>query len=88
MTSPDPLDPLAFAGCFAYVDSDIPPGVTLTTWRAKRTARMSQSRRRATGQSERAGGGADLAPQDRTLRVPGRARRPRSGRGPSPRRNR
>jgi len=88
MTSPDRLNPLAFVGCFAYVDSDVPPGVTLKIWRAQRTAPEWQSRRLATGQSERAGAGADLAPQDRTLRVPGRARRSRSGRGPSPRRNR
>ena len=36
MTSPVRLDPLAFAGSFAYLASDIPPGVTLAVWRSQR----------------------------------------------------
>jgi hypothetical protein len=88
MNGPDQLNPLKFAGCFAYVDSDVPPGVPLKTWRLSRTARMSEPPLTAMGRTEQGRAGADLAPEDRTLRVPGRARRPRSGRGPSPRRNR
>jgi hypothetical protein len=86
MTGPDQLDPLEFAGCFAYGDSDVPPDLPLKTWRW-RPARMSEPPLTATGRSEQGRAGADLAPEDRTLRVPGRARRPRSGRGPIPRRN-
>ena len=37
MASPDRLDPLSFAGCFAYLDSEIPPGVTLPAWRSRRS---------------------------------------------------
>ena len=29
MTSTDGLDPLTFAGSFAYLESDVPPGLTL-----------------------------------------------------------
>jgi hypothetical protein len=76
MTSPDRLDPLSFAGCFADLEGDIPAGLTLAAWRSQRTAGTD------------AAAGADLAPQGRTLRARMRARRPRGGRGPSPRRNR
>ena len=90
MTSPDRLDPLSFTGCFAELDSDIPPGVTLLAWRSQR-ARSNPKRPQiatpSTGEGE-GGAGADLAPRDRTLRVRGRAHRPRRGRGPSARRNR
>ncbi len=88
MTSPDRLDPLTFAGCFAYLDSDVPPGVTLPVWRSQRTTRSAERLQLAARRSDLDSAGADLAPQNRTLRVPGRAHRPRSGRGPSPRRNR
>jgi hypothetical protein len=74
MTSPDRLDPLSFTGAFACLASDIPPELTLSAWR-----------------SQRGGGvvaGADRAPQRRTLRARRMARRPRTGRGPGPRRNR
>jgi hypothetical protein len=36
MTSPDRLDPLAFAGGFAELESDLPPGMTLPAWRTER----------------------------------------------------
>jgi hypothetical protein len=88
MASPDRLDPLSFAGCFAYLDSEIPPGVTLPAWRSRRSGskrKAPQPRGTTTGG---AGAGADRAPQGRTLRVPARARRPRNGRGPSARRSR
>ena len=82
MTSPDRLDPLAFAGSFAYLESDVPPDMTLTTWRSQRSRSAP-----ASASSARLDGAADLAPQDRTpLGVRMRAHRPRSGRGPSPRR--
>jgi hypothetical protein len=88
VASSDRLHPLSFAGCFAYFDSEIPPGVTLPAWRSRRSGskgKPPQPRGTTTGG---AGADADLAPQDRTLRVRGKAHRPRSGRGPSPRRNR
>jgi hypothetical protein len=88
MASLDRLDPVSFAGCFAYLDSEIPPGVTLPAWRSRRSGskrKPPQPRGTTTGG---AGAGADRALQGRTLRVPGSARRPRNGRGPSPRRNR
>ena len=88
MSSPDRLDPLSFAGCFAYLDSEIPAGVTLRAWRSRRSGskrKPPQPRSTTTGG---AGASADRAPQGRTLRVPRRARRPRNGRGPSVRRNR
>jgi hypothetical protein len=78
VTNPNRLDPLSFAGSFAYVESDVPAGVTLAAWRAQDRA----------SSAAQAVSGADLAPQGRTLRVRGLARRPRSGRGPNPRRNR
>jgi hypothetical protein len=37
MTGPDRLDSLAFSGCLAYLDSDVPPGMTLADWRSRRT---------------------------------------------------
>jgi hypothetical protein len=87
MASVDRLDPVSFAGCFAYVDSEIPPGVTLLAWRSRRSGserRPPQPRATTIGG---AGAGADRAPQRRTpFGVRMRARRPRSGRGPSPRR--
>ena len=84
MTSPDRPNPLAFSGRFAYLDSDIPPGMTLADWRSRATG--SPDFDSSTG----AGGAAGpvLAPHDRTLRARMRAHRPRSGRGASPRRNR
>jgi hypothetical protein len=38
MTSPDRLDPLSFAGSFAYLEADVPPELTLPAWRSQRTA--------------------------------------------------
>ena len=82
MTGPDRLDPLAFTGSFAELESDLPPGVTLPAWRSERNRPAAAGRR-----TEARGAGADLAPQRRTpFGVRMRARRPRSGRGPSPRR--
>jgi hypothetical protein len=82
MASPDRLDPLAFAGSFAELESDLPHGVTLPAWRSERNRPAAAARR-----SEGRGAGADLAPQRRTpWGVRMWARRPRSGRGPSPRR--
>jgi hypothetical protein len=84
MTSTDRLDPLTFAGSFAYLESDLPPGLTLPAWRSQRSGSASP----ASSTSDEAAAGADLAPQGRTpLGVRMRARRPRSGRGPGPRRN-
>jgi hypothetical protein len=73
MNRPDQIDPLGFPGCFAYLETDIPPGLSLAAWRAQTTREREPAR-------------ADRAPQDRTLRVRGGAHRPRSGRGPDPRR--
>jgi hypothetical protein len=75
MTSPDRLDPPTFTGCFAYLEADIPAELTLTAWRSPPTPGGHSA-------------GADLAPEGRTLRVLMRAHRPRSGRGPGPRRTR
>ena len=81
MTSPDRLDPLAFAGSFAELESDLPPGMTLPAWRSERNRPAAAGSR-----TWEPGAGADLAPQRRTpWGVRMRARRPRSGRGPSPR---
>jgi hypothetical protein len=82
MTSPDRLDPLAFAGSFAELESDLPPGMTLPAWRTERRRPSAAARG-----SEARDAGADLAPQLRTpFGVRMWARRPRSWRGPSPRR--
>jgi hypothetical protein len=82
MTSPDRLDPLAFAGSFAELESDLPPGMTLPAWRTERNRPAA-----AASRTERRGASANLAPQARTpWGVRMWARRPRSGRGPSPRR--
>jgi hypothetical protein len=88
MASPDRLDPLSFAGCFAYLDSEIPPGVTVPAWRSRRSGSKRKAPQPGGTATGGAGAGADRAPQGRTLRVPGRARRPRNGRGPSARRSR
>ncbi len=88
MTSPDRLDPLTFAGCFAYLDSDVPAGVTLPVWRSQRAGSTSDRPQVASASIGGDGAGADRAPQGRTLRARRRAHRPRSGRGPSARRNR
>jgi hypothetical protein len=85
MTSLDRLDPLTFNGCFAYLESDIPPGVTLPAWRSQRTASNADGSPVAGASIVGDRGGADLAPQDRTLRSRetgvGRA----AGAAPSPR---
>ena len=88
MPSRDRRDPLSFAGCFAYLESDVPPGLTLSAWREQRAGSTAKRGPLSHGASSRVGAGADLAPQDRTLRVREATRRPRSGRGPVPRRNR
>jgi hypothetical protein len=80
VTSPDRLDPLTFAGSFAYLDRDVPVGVRLAAWRSQRGG---QERKRA----GHAGAGPDLAPEHRTLRGRGLAHRPRTGRGPDSGRN-
>jgi hypothetical protein len=85
MAGSDRLDPLSFAGCFAYLDSEIPPGVTLPAWRSRRSGSRPKPPEPPGTTSGWAGAGADHASQGRTLRVRGRARRPRTGRGPSPR---
>jgi hypothetical protein len=80
MTSPDRLDPLAFAGSFAELESDVPPGMTLQAWRSERNRPAAAAPRTGRG-----GAGTDRAPQRRTpFGVRMRARRPRGGRGPSP----
>jgi hypothetical protein len=82
MTSRDRLDPLAFAGSFAELESDVPPGMTLQAWRSERNRPAA-----AASRIEPGGADTDLAPQRRTpFGVRMRAHRPRSGRGPSPRR--
>jgi hypothetical protein len=65
MSRPDQIAPLEFPGCFACLETDIPPGLTLAAWRTQATADRDSAR-------------ADLAPQDRTLRVRRGAHRPRS----------
>jgi hypothetical protein len=77
MSSNDRLDPHSFSGCFAELESDLPGGVTLAGWRSER--------HRPVGDAAPA---ASRAPQVRTLRARWWARRPRSGRGPGPRRTR
>jgi len=62
MTSSDRLDALTFAGSFAYLESDLPPGLTLPAWRSQR----SGSDRRASSSSAPTRLGADDAPQGRT----------------------
>ena len=82
MTTPDRLDPLAFVGSFAELESDVPPGTTLPAWRGERNRPAA-----AASRTGRGGAGPDLAPQRRTpFGVRMWTRRPRSGRGPSPRR--
>jgi hypothetical protein len=61
MTSCNRLDPLAFAGSFAYLESDLPPGVTLSDWRLLRTRSAG-----AGVPATRADLDAGLAPEDRT----------------------
>lgn len=82
MTSPDRLDRLAFCGCFAYLQNDVPPGMTLADWRSRRCGSPGFD------SSTAAGGvaGPVLAPDDGSLRARMRAHGPRSGRGLGPRR--
>jgi hypothetical protein len=83
MSSPDRLDPLGFAGSFSYLESDVPPGITLQAWRSRRNRPAAAPRFPAV-----AGADADGAPHARTLRARMETRRPRSRRGPSPTRYR
>ncbi len=39
MTTVDLTQPASFAGAFAYEQTDIPPGQTITDWRRERTQR-------------------------------------------------
>jgi hypothetical protein len=84
MTNPDPLDPLAFCGGFAYLDSDIPPEMTLADWRARRAGSPSFDSSTAAG----AAAGPDHAPHGRTLGARMGAQGPRGRRGLSPGRKR
>jgi hypothetical protein len=84
MTSRDRLDPPAFFGCFAYVDSDIPPGMTLADWRSRRSGSPGFDSSTTSG-APRAG--PVLAPHDRTPRAR-MAHGPHGGRGLSPGRKR
>jgi hypothetical protein len=77
VTAPDRFDPLALAGSFAYLQSDVPPGVTLPAWRRRRAAAVAPNTEVASG--------ADRGPEDRALRALWWPGRPRGGRGPSPR---
>ena len=63
MTGRDRLDPLAFCGCFAYLDGDVPAEIKLVDWRSRRPGASGRN------PSTAAGGGAapDLAPDDRML---------------------
>jgi hypothetical protein len=88
MPGPDRRDPVSSAGCFAYLESEVPPGLTLSAWREQRAGSTAKRGPLSNGASSRAGAGADLAPQDRTCGCAKGARRPRSGRGPVPRRSR
>ena len=58
MTDPDRLNPLLFAGCFAYLDSDVPAGMTLPAWRSQRNGSAA-----ASSSPPVAGAGADRAPR-------------------------
>jgi hypothetical protein len=60
MTSPDRLDPLSFAGSFAYLDSHVPPGMTLPAWRSQRSGANRQPRQLPRSTTGRADAGADL----------------------------
>jgi hypothetical protein len=77
MTGPDRLDPLAFRGGFPYLDSDIPPEMTLADWRARRVGSPSFDSSTAAG----GGGGADLEPDDRLPRARMTTHRPHGRRG-------
>jgi hypothetical protein len=77
MTGPDRLDPLAFCGCFAYLDSDIAPEMTLADWRSRRAGSPRFDLSTATGGAA----GPDLAPQGCTLGARMTAHGPRSRRG-------
>jgi hypothetical protein len=81
MTSPERLDPLSFPGCLAYLESDV-PGVLLPAWRTRRSS-STRDREAVASSATAAGAGADLAPEDRTLRARLWARRPPGGRGPT-----
>jgi hypothetical protein len=84
MTNSDRLDPLAFCGCFAYLDSDIPPEMTLADWRARRAGSRSFDLSTAAGGAA----GPDHAPHGRTLGARMTAHGPRARRGLSPGRKR
>jgi hypothetical protein len=83
MTNPDRLDPLAFCGCFAYLDSDIPPEMTLADWRSRRAGSPRFDLSTAAGAAA-----PDHAPHGRTLWARMTAHGPRGRRGLSPRRKR
>jgi hypothetical protein len=84
MTSPDRLDPLAFCGCFAYLDSDIPPEMTLADWRTQRAGSPSFDSSTAAGGAA----GPDHAPHGRIPRARMTAHGPHGRRGLSPGRKR
>jgi hypothetical protein len=63
MTGPDRLDPLAFCGCFVYLDGDIPAEMKLADWRSRRPGASGFDSSTAAG----GGAGPDLAPDDRIL---------------------
>lgn len=53
MTTVDLTQPASFAGAFAYEQTDIPPGQTITEWRRERTQR-ERAAKAARSQARRA----------------------------------
>jgi hypothetical protein len=49
VTTPDSFDPLALRGSFAYLESDVPPGVTLPAWRHHRASTPAPNAEAADG---------------------------------------
>jgi hypothetical protein len=80
MASPDRLDPPAFSGRFANLDSDIPAEMKLADWCSRPSGAPGFDSSTAAGGAA----GPDLAPDDRILRARIRAHGPRGWRGPRP----
>ena len=88
MNPPSRPDPHRFVGCFAYLASDIPPGVTLSAWRSQRPAKNPRRAHSPHGPSGADQGAPDPAAQARTLPTAAWSGGPDAGRGSSPRSDR
>lgn len=83
MITPDRRDQLALPGSFAYLESDVPPGVTLPRGRRWRAAEVAPNTKMASGGDSRAG----RAAEDRARRAGLCARGACTGPSRSPRRH-